>query len=441
MVSALVGVLQTTPKPSVSKPIGLPARALVPWRALVALRSETSQGALGAHSRRFASARGALLLLCLMAALLTAPATAFGEAVPRLALSKLTLPVSNGRVALPVRCTGAKCVGRLLLQNIKQPGARIATAASRKPKAITYGSATVKIKRGARVTVTVALNGTGKTALETRKTMKVWANFTLGSTKLSRQITLSLVVSGTPVPQAAAQRRHEEEAAAKKHAEEEARKKHEEEAAKKAEEEARKKHEEEAGKKREEEAAKKTVTSPDGLLKVTLPKGWAEDEPVTNELLGDVLGLQDAIVVCSSNCTTSVWLQIGEPEVLGTYVGADPLKSYDSSATVCRSPVEPATLFQAPGPAQLFQASLEETVCSQKLGLEDIHAWQVLWPSVCWEPPNYEPKKGIYPSTINAEDDMADVVYPTASLDPQQVSEYTAVLRSVYWPTSSECAP
>lgn len=117
---------------------------------------------------------------------------------PRLAFPKLTLPVRNGSVALPLRCSGARCVGKVILQNIAQPGARIAKGRAREPSLITYGSAPVIVAARAQRTVTVKLDATGKKATEGHRAVKVWANFTFGSTKLSKQITLQGTQPKTP---------------------------------------------------------------------------------------------------------------------------------------------------------------------------------------------------------------------------------------------------
>jgi hypothetical protein len=118
--------------------------------------------------------------------------------LPTLAFPKLTLPVRRGRISLPLRCTGANCFGRLLLQSAAPRGAKIAQAAKkrkhRKSKAkrrvITYGSAAVKVPAGAKKTVSVKLNARGRKATRRHKRLKVWANFTFGSIKLSKRITL-----------------------------------------------------------------------------------------------------------------------------------------------------------------------------------------------------------------------------------------------------------
>ncbi|HTR72713.1 MAG TPA: hypothetical protein VMG80_03880 [Solirubrobacteraceae bacterium] len=110
-------------------------------------------------------------------------------AIPGLTLPRLTLPVQNGGIALPVQCTGADCIGAVLLQNIEQPGATIARAGKHSPKTVTYGSSKVNVKAGAKGKVTVRLNGAGRRASRHRS-LKVWANFTFGSIKLSERITL-----------------------------------------------------------------------------------------------------------------------------------------------------------------------------------------------------------------------------------------------------------
>lgn len=119
---------------------------------------------------------------------------ALQQIFPSLVFPKLTLPVRNGGIALPLQCTGANCIGNVLLQSAEQPGATIARAKKHKVKkhlgVLTYGSAAVNIPAGAKGTVTLKLNATGKKTTKGHKSVKAWANFTLGSTKLSKPITL-----------------------------------------------------------------------------------------------------------------------------------------------------------------------------------------------------------------------------------------------------------
>jgi hypothetical protein len=113
---------------------------------------------------------------------------ALQQALPALAFPNLTVPVKNGRVTLPLQCSGANCVGNVSLQNAEQPGATIASA-KHKSKSITYGSGVVNIPVGVKGKVTIKLNSAGKRAAR-HKRLKVWANFTLGARKLSKRITL-----------------------------------------------------------------------------------------------------------------------------------------------------------------------------------------------------------------------------------------------------------
>lgn len=117
----------------------------------------------------------------------------YGPAIPGLTLPKLLLPVRKGGVSLPLQCTGANCLGNVSLQNIEQPAATIAKhkTSKKKPKAIVYGIGSVNVKARSSGTVKVRLTATGKRATKDRKKLVVWANFTLGSTKLSKQITLT----------------------------------------------------------------------------------------------------------------------------------------------------------------------------------------------------------------------------------------------------------
>ncbi|HEY7935248.1 MAG TPA: hypothetical protein VID48_15620 [Solirubrobacteraceae bacterium] len=110
---------------------------------------------------------------------------------PALTFPKLALPVANGKVALPLQCANANCVGNVLFQNLGQPGATIAKAKKRKPKTITYGSAPVSVTAGAKATVIVKLNANGKKATKAHRKLSAWANFTFGSVKLSKRVTLT----------------------------------------------------------------------------------------------------------------------------------------------------------------------------------------------------------------------------------------------------------
>jgi hypothetical protein len=111
--------------------------------------------------------------------------------LPALAFPKLTLPVRNGKVVLPLKCIGAKCVGYVLLQNLEQHGAKIARAKPRaRPKILTYGSGNVDVAAGSKGSVTIKLSTSGKKATRARRSIRVWANFTFGATKLSKRITL-----------------------------------------------------------------------------------------------------------------------------------------------------------------------------------------------------------------------------------------------------------
>jgi hypothetical protein len=113
---------------------------------------------------------------------------ALQQVLPVLGFPKLTLPVKGGRVALPLQCADANCVGNVLLQSAEQPGARTASA-KHKSKPVTYGSGAVNIPSGAKGKVTIKLNAAGKRATR-HKSLKAWANFALGSVKLSKRITL-----------------------------------------------------------------------------------------------------------------------------------------------------------------------------------------------------------------------------------------------------------
>lgn len=112
---------------------------------------------------------------------------------PTLTFPKSVVPVRNGTVSLPLQCAAADCVGNVLLQNLEQQGATIAktNTSKKKRKKITYGTGSVNVKVGLTGSVKVKLTAAGRKTAKAHRKLVVWANFTLGSTKLSKRITLT----------------------------------------------------------------------------------------------------------------------------------------------------------------------------------------------------------------------------------------------------------
>lgn len=115
--------------------------------------------------------------------------------VPAIGLPKLTIPVKNGTATVPIQCLVVNCAGVLSLQSAQLAGA--ASAASkkhaRKPKLVSYGSASFSLKAGATGKVKVKLNVAGRKLLKGRTRAKVWANvrFTKGGGRpKSTRVTL-----------------------------------------------------------------------------------------------------------------------------------------------------------------------------------------------------------------------------------------------------------
>jgi hypothetical protein len=106
--------------------------------------------------------------------------------VPVLGLPQLTIPVNGNTATVPIQCLVVDCTGILTLQNLQQAGlARAARkkAKAKKPKVVSYGSASFSLKAGTTGKVKVTLNGAGRKLFKRgKKTAKVWANarFTSG---------------------------------------------------------------------------------------------------------------------------------------------------------------------------------------------------------------------------------------------------------------------
>ncbi len=119
------------------------------------------------------------------------PAPAF----PAITLPKLTIPVKNGTATVPLQCLVVNCTGVLNLQSGRPAGA--ASVASKrkakKPKLVSFGTASFSLKAGTTGKVKVKLNAAGRRLVKAHKQVKVWANvrFTAGGGKAkSTRVTL-----------------------------------------------------------------------------------------------------------------------------------------------------------------------------------------------------------------------------------------------------------
>ncbi len=117
-------------------------------------------------------------------------------ALASIAFPKLTIPVKNGTATLPIQCLVVNCAGVLNLQNIQPPGGGAGVASKRKakkPKLVSYGTASFALKAGTTGKVKVKLNAAGRKLVKAHKQIKVWANirFTAGGGKAkSTRVTL-----------------------------------------------------------------------------------------------------------------------------------------------------------------------------------------------------------------------------------------------------------
>jgi hypothetical protein len=116
-------------------------------------------------------------------------------ALPSIVFPKLTIPVKNGAATLPIQCLVVNCAGVLSLQNGQPAGA--AAVASRKkakkPKLVSYGTASFALKAGTTGKVKVKLNAAGRKLVKAHRQIKVWANirFTTGGGRAkSTRVTL-----------------------------------------------------------------------------------------------------------------------------------------------------------------------------------------------------------------------------------------------------------
>jgi len=117
-------------------------------------------------------------------------------ALPSIAFPKLTIPVKNGTATLPIQCLVVNCAGVLNLQNVQPPGVGAGMASkkkAKKPKLVSYGTASFALKAGTTGKVKVKLNAAGRKLVKAHRQIKVWANirFTAGAGKAkSTRVTL-----------------------------------------------------------------------------------------------------------------------------------------------------------------------------------------------------------------------------------------------------------
>lgn len=124
-----------------------------------------------------------------------APPSVAPTLVPSIALPRLTIPVKNGTATVPIQCLLVNCAGVINLQSAQLAG--LANAASKKhakkPKVVSYGTASFSLKANTTGKVKVKLDVAGRKLLKAHGNVKVWANvrFTAGSGKpKSTRITL-----------------------------------------------------------------------------------------------------------------------------------------------------------------------------------------------------------------------------------------------------------
>jgi hypothetical protein len=106
-----------------------------------------------------------------------------GNVTAPIALARRVIAVNNGALRVPIRCSLAtgRCIGTLRLQS-SQPVA-IAAAAQR-TRVKTYGKARVSIAAGSQSRVRVRLSRAGRRLMRGRRRAKVWANATIGGTRV-----------------------------------------------------------------------------------------------------------------------------------------------------------------------------------------------------------------------------------------------------------------
>ncbi len=103
--------------------------------------------------------------------------------LPAVTLPKLTIPVRGNAATVPIQCLVVDCAGLLNLQSAQLAGAAQAAAKkkAKKPKVLSYGTASFSIKAGTTGKVKVKLNAAGRRLVKAHKKSKVWANVRFSS--------------------------------------------------------------------------------------------------------------------------------------------------------------------------------------------------------------------------------------------------------------------
>jgi hypothetical protein len=103
--------------------------------------------------------------------------------LPAVTLPKLTIPVRGNAATVPIQCLVLNCSGLLNLQSAQLAGAAQAAAKkkAKKPKVLSYGTASFSIKAGTTGKVKVKLNAAGRRLVKAHKKSKVWANVRFSS--------------------------------------------------------------------------------------------------------------------------------------------------------------------------------------------------------------------------------------------------------------------
>jgi hypothetical protein len=124
-----------------------------------------------------------------------APPPPVAPALPAITLPKLTIPIKNNTATVPIQCLVVNCAGVLNLQSAQLAGAASASSKhkAKKPKVISYGTASFALKANTTGKVKVKLDMAGRKLVKAHKKVKVWANvrFTAGGGKpKSTRVTL-----------------------------------------------------------------------------------------------------------------------------------------------------------------------------------------------------------------------------------------------------------
>ena len=102
-----------------------------------------------------------------------------------------TVPVRGNTATVPIQCLVVNCNGTVALQNAQLAG--LASSKAKKPKVVSYGSASFKLAAGATGKIKVALNASGRKLFKGHRSVKVWANVrfsTSGGAPKSTRVTL-----------------------------------------------------------------------------------------------------------------------------------------------------------------------------------------------------------------------------------------------------------